>query len=174
MVADPADGGAQRAPAGQEGGMPAAPPSLEQAFDAGALYQLRAAVAAHASAAGLSPLRVYDVVTAAHEMAANSVRHGGGHGRLRLHTDDQALYCQVSDDGPIVGDRVSGQGPGQEPGGGDPSWPVQHGHGLWLIVQVADQFTIDHGPVGTTATACFAISPTLDAGNEIMAPQDEK
>jgi anti-sigma regulatory factor (Ser/Thr protein kinase) len=154
--------------------MPAAPPSLEQAFDAGALYQLRAAVAAHASAAGLSPLRVYDVVTAAHEMAANSVRHGGGHGRLRLHTDDQALYCQVSDDGPIVGDRAPAEGPGQEPGSGAPSWPVQHGHGLWLIDQVADQFTIDHGPVGTTATACFTISPTPDAGDETMAPQDEK
>jgi anti-sigma regulatory factor (Ser/Thr protein kinase) len=170
MVANPPDGQARRAPAGQEGGMPTAPPSLEQAFDVGALYQLRAAVAAHASAAGLSPLRVYDVVTAAHEMAANAVRHGAGHGRLRLHADDQALYCQVSDDGPIVGDRA----PGQEPGGGASSWPVQHGHGLWLIVQVADEFTIDHGPVGTTATACFTISPTPDAGNETMAPENEK
>ena len=73
---------------------------LEQAFDGDSLYALRSAVAAHASAAGLTRQRVYDVVTAAHELAANAVRHGAGHGRLRLWADGQALHCEVSDDGP--------------------------------------------------------------------------
>ena len=85
-------------PAG--GGSPAGPALLEQAFDSGSLYALRAAVAAHAAAAGLSRCRVYDVVVAAHELAANAVRHGAGHGRLRLRADGAFLYCQVSDDGP--------------------------------------------------------------------------
>ena len=77
-----------------------APPVLDQAFDGDSLYALRAAVAAHAAAAGLPRQRVYDVVTAAHELAANAVRHGAGHGRLRLWADGRSLHCQVSDDGP--------------------------------------------------------------------------
>ena len=143
--------------------MPASPPSLDQAFDADALHLLRAAVAAHASAAGLSPARVADVMIAAHEMAANAVRHGAGHGRLRLHRDSRALYCQVSDAGPAA--RDGKPRPGR---GGDPSWPVKHGHGLWMIGQLADQFSIHHGPAGTTATAGFSVSPPPDAGGEVQ------
>jgi hypothetical protein len=55
---------------------------LEQAFDRDSLYALRSAVAAHAAEAGLPRQRVYDVVVAdVHELAANAVRHGAGHGR---------------------------------------------------------------------------------------------
>src|SRR5579859_2195937 len=94
---------------------------LDQAFDRDSLYALRSAVAAHASAAGLTRQRVYDVVTAAHELAANAVRHGAGHGRLRLWADTQVLRCQVSDDGPD----------GQDTPGPDAAWNSGHGHGLW-------------------------------------------
>ena len=73
---------------------PFAPAPLEQEFDAGSLYALRSAVAAHAAAAGLSPARVYDAVAAAHELAANAVQHGGGHGRLLLlHAAGGVLTC---------------------------------------------------------------------------------
>lgn len=127
--------------------------SLEQDFGDGSLYALRSAVAAHAAAAGLPPGRVYDVVAAAHEMAANAVRHGAGHGHLRLQAADGVLTCQVSDDGPAA----SGQA--ESPGAGRTPWAAEHGHGLWVIEQVADQFTIDRGPAGTTATATFTLSP---------------
>ena len=100
---------------------------LEQAFDGDSLYALRPAVAAHAAEAGLPRQRVYDVVTAAHELAANAVRHGAGHGQLRLWADGQALHCQVSDDGPDT--------PGPD--------------GLWIIDQVADHVALDRGPAGT-------------------------
>jgi anti-sigma regulatory factor (Ser/Thr protein kinase) len=132
--------------------MPPRPARLEQDFDDGSLYALRSAVAAHAAAAGLPPSRVHDVVAAAHEMAANAVRHGAGHGHLRLQAADGILTCQVSDDGPVA--------PGQQdnPDGSAP-WRVEHSHGLWLIEEVADQFTIDRGPDGTTASATFALSP---------------
>src|SRR3984885_15889399 len=73
---------------------------LDQAFDGDSLSALRGGVAAHAADAGRPRQQVYDVVTAAHELAANAVRHGAGHGRLRLWADGQALHCQVSDDGP--------------------------------------------------------------------------
>ena len=35
---------------------------MDQEFDSGSLYALRAAVAAHAAACGLSRVQVYDVV----------------------------------------------------------------------------------------------------------------
>jgi anti-sigma regulatory factor (Ser/Thr protein kinase) len=128
------------------------PPLLEQDFDAGSLYALRSAVAAHAAAAGLPPGRVYDVVAAAHELAANAVRHGAGHGHLRLQATGGVLTCQVTD-GPAFASEDS------KPGAAAASWPAGHGHGLWLIGQVADQFTIDRGPAGTTATAAFTLRP---------------
>jgi anti-sigma regulatory factor (Ser/Thr protein kinase) len=139
-------GRADRSPA-QSGSLP-----LEQDFDAASLYALRSAVAAHADAAGLSSRRVYDITAVAHELAANAVMHGAGHGRLRLWTDGGFLYCQVSDDGP-------GGGAGQPASGAVP-WPVVYSHGLWLVGQVADRFRIDRGPAGTTVTARFALGPT--------------
>jgi anti-sigma regulatory factor (Ser/Thr protein kinase) len=137
---------------GLPGGTPPGAALLEQDFAAGSLYALRSAVAAHAAAAGLPPGRVYDVVAAAHELAANAVLHGAGHGRLRLRAADGVLACQVTDDGPAADSE------GENPGAGAP-WPAEHGHGLWLIGQVASQFTIDRGPAGTTATAVFTLRP---------------
>src|SRR5215469_14695229 len=72
---------------------------LDQAIDANSLYQLRASVAARAVQAGLPQRRADDLVIAAHELAANVVRHGSGHGRLRIWQHGQMLHCQVSDDG---------------------------------------------------------------------------
>ena len=137
---------------GSSGETPTGPAPLEQEFDARSLYSLRSAVAAHAAAAGLSPGQVYDVVLVAHELAANAVRHGAGRGRLRLQAADGLLTCQVSDDGPAAGS-------GDETAEYGTPWPVEHGHGLWVIGQVTDEFTIDRGPAGTTATAVFPFRP---------------
>ncbi len=99
----------------------------------------------------------------AHELAANSVVHGAGHGRLRLWAADGFLYCQVSDGGR---DGTADQ-PDQPasptrpalPGDGAAPWPVQHGHGLWLVGQLADRVDIAPGPAGTTTTARFPLGP---------------
>ena len=135
---------------GAGGSAPAGFTSLDQEFDAGSLYALRAAVAAHASEAGLTRQRVYDVVSAAHELAANAVRHGAGHGRLRLWADGQALHCQVSDDGPAH------QDPARQAAA---TWQSEHAHGLWIIDQVADQVRLDRATSGTTVTVIFHVSP---------------
>jgi anti-sigma regulatory factor (Ser/Thr protein kinase) len=130
-------------------------PDLDQGFDSGSLYALRAAVAAHAAAAGLPRLRVDDVVAATHELAANVVRHGAGRGRLRLWADGRLLRCQVSESVPAhrnTGDR--GQGP---------PWRTKPGHGLWLVGQFADQVSLDRTPGGTTATVTFLIPPPCPA-----------
>ena len=144
MASDHGQQAAGHEPAVTSGPPPAA--GLEQDFDAGSLYALRSAVAAHAAAAGLAPGRVYEAVAAVHELAANAVRHGAGHGRLRLWTDGQVLTCQVTDKG------ITPDGQGQHPPAQALPWPAEHAHGLWMVGQVTDQFTIDHGPAGTTAT----------------------
>lgn len=152
MTGDPG-----RCEAGRElpGGTPSRLTRLEQDFDAGSLYALRSAVAAHAAAAGLPPGRVYEVMAAAHELAANAVRHGAGHGRLRLQAADGVLICQVSDDGPAA----AGQDEKPE-ASREAAWQAEHGHGLWMIGQIATQFTIDHSSAGTTVTAIFTLCPS--------------
>jgi anti-sigma regulatory factor (Ser/Thr protein kinase) len=145
------EGRQQRLP--DSGTAPAGFTLLDQPFDGGSLYALRSAVTAHAAAAGMGRYQVYDVTAVAHELAANAVLHGAGHGRLRLWADDKYLYCQVSDDG--RGGSANGKG---EPDGLAP-WPAEHGHGLWLAHQIADQLSIRHGPDGTTATVRFLLSP---------------
>jgi anti-sigma regulatory factor (Ser/Thr protein kinase) len=132
-------------------------PLLDQAFDGDSLYALRAAVAAHAAQAGLPQDRADDLVVAAHELAANSVLHGPGHGRLRLWQHERALLCEVSDDGvpPAAAD-----GPGDGRGYNDHArWHSERGHGLWLVRQVADQASLHSGPGGTIATVSFTLPP---------------
>jgi anti-sigma regulatory factor (Ser/Thr protein kinase)/anti-anti-sigma regulatory factor len=120
---------------------------LDQAFDKNSLYPLRAAVAAHAAQAGLASGRTDDLVIAVHELAANAVRHGAGHGRLRVWKSDRALLCEISDDGLP-----------QPAGTGDATqWSTEPGHGLSLVRQVADQASLHSGPSGTLATISFAL-----------------
>ena len=144
------------------GAAPAGFTPLDQAFDAGSLYALRAAVAAHAAAAGLGKSQVYDVTAVAHELAANAVVHGAGHGRLRLWAAGGFLYCQVSDDGrdgPADHAAAQANQTAAAAGDGTAPWPAEHGHGLWLVRQVADHVGVGHGPSGTTATARFPLAP---------------
>lgn len=129
-------------------------PVLDQAFDGDSLYSLRAAVAAHASQAGMPEGRARDLVLATHELAANVVRHGAGHGRLRLWVTEDTVRCEVTDDGPP---KTAG---GTDAGTRDAAlWPVEPDHALWLIRQVADQASWYSGPSGTVATVSFRLGP---------------
>lgn len=131
------------------------PPVIDQVFDADSLYALRSAVAAHAAHAGLPDGRVGDLVLAVHELAANAVRHGAGHGRLRVWRTDSSLRCEVTDD-----DAPQAAGPGTAgTNPADAGWRVESGHGLWLIRQVADQSSWRTGPSGTVATISFTLGP---------------
>lgn len=118
------------------------PPALEQAFDGDSLYALRAAVAAHGSQAGLSEGRTRDLVLAVHELAANAVRHGAGQGRLRLWAAQDAVHCEVTDEG--------------TPGAADAArWQAEPGHGLWLVRRIADWASVQSGASGTVAAVIF-------------------
>jgi anti-anti-sigma factor len=131
---------------------------LDQAFDADSLYALRAAVAAHASDAGLPPGRADDLVIAVHELAANAVRHGAGHGRLRIRRSDQALLCEISDDGAPPPASAPEETANDTPDAAQ--WRTEPGHGLALVRQVADQTSLRSGPSGTLATISFGLAPS--------------
>jgi anti-sigma regulatory factor (Ser/Thr protein kinase) len=120
--------------------------ALEESFDAGTLPDLRRAVLAEAVAAGLAGDRASDVVLALHELAANAVRYGGGAGRLRMMVISGALHCQVSDAG-TGGRGLDTASP----------WPLQPGHGLWLVAGIADQVDFVSGRAGSEVTVTFAL-----------------
>jgi anti-sigma regulatory factor (Ser/Thr protein kinase) len=101
----------------------------EIAFDGDTLFGLRELVATSAGAAGLDALRTGDLVLAVHELATNSVRHGGGHGVLRMWHDSEAMVCEVRDGGRIEHPMAGRQRPVSDQLGG---------HGLWLINQLCD------------------------------------
>jgi len=122
-------------------------PLLDQEFDSGNLYALRAAVQAHAGQAGLSEDRASEVVLAVHELAANAIAHGAGRGRLRLWDLTGSLSCEITDAGT--------PGTTDSPETADP-WPTADGHGLWLVRQVADHLDLHSGPHGTRAVVTFA------------------
>ncbi len=141
---------------------------LDQRFDAGALYLLRAAVLAHAAATRMPEQRARDVVLAVHELAANVVQHGTGAGRLVMHIAAGTLRCTVEDPGTPAGPGHAGAGapdgltqPGSDRTAGP--WPYLPGHGLWLAREVADQMTVADLPAGSRVTAAFLLPDVGDA-----------
>lgn len=132
---------------------------LDREFDTDALAGLRKAVLGYATASGMPEDRAIDVMLAVHELAANAVRHGQGHGRLRIHVTACTLHCEVSDPGPSSRDGRAPDGTGgQAPrASGAVPWPVEQGHGLWLVHQAADHLRVTCGPHWTLITAVFAL-----------------
>ena len=133
---------------------------LDVTFDSGTLHALRAEVRVSVLRAGLPEGRAQDVVLAVHELAANSVRHGGGAGRLRIWKLAGSLQCQV-DDGDLLG--AADPGPShtglRSASGRRPvtSLPCVPGHGLWVVQQVADQVQSLSGPRGTSIMTTFGL-----------------
>jgi anti-sigma regulatory factor (Ser/Thr protein kinase) len=109
-------------------------------FEAGPLKELRSLVAGEAARAGLDERRAGEYVLAAHEVASNSVRHGGGQGSLRLWREGDVLLCEIRDAG-WIGDPLAGR---RRPA---PSAP--DGRGLWLANQLCDLVQIRSSPAGT-------------------------
>lgn len=93
------------------------------------LGAVRDRVTRHARATGLDPERVWELGLAVHEVAANSVRHGGGHGRLRLWHETAAVVCEVADAG-IIDDPLAGRR--------RPAPDEVDGRGLWLANNLCD------------------------------------
>ena len=128
---------------------PGQSPELTFGSSAGSLHALRAFVSRHAANAGLAAERVADFVLAAHEVAANSLRHGGGHGTLRIWRDGDALVCEVRDRGHISDPLVGRERPAAERGGGA---------GLWVANQLCDLVQLRSLPTGTVVRLHLSLS----------------
>jgi anti-sigma regulatory factor (Ser/Thr protein kinase) len=111
-------------------------------FDAEQLGSVRHLVIACGVEAGLTERRAGDAVLAVHELAANSVLHGGGAGRLRAWMEDGSLVFEVTDaghiDAPFVGRRR-------------PNPAQQRGRGLWMVNQLCDLVQLRSSDRGSAA-----------------------
>lgn len=135
-------GGAHHVATIFESDLPAAGPhASHRRFGREQLAAVRADVRARAARTGLPTDRTEDLALAVHEVAVNSVEHGGGTGELRIWEDERALVCEVRDPGriddPMVGRRL-------------PPWDGDGGRGLWLVNQLCDLVQIRSGGSGTT------------------------
>lgn len=109
-------------------------------YDASTLPAVRQAVREHAKRGGLDGTRIGHLVLAVHEAAANSVRHGGGRGILRIWRDGKALVCEVRDRGEISDPLIGRVRPQPKAGGG---------RGLWIINQLCDLVQVRSSGAGT-------------------------
>jgi anti-sigma regulatory factor (Ser/Thr protein kinase) len=108
-------------------------------FNAEMIDAVRRTVERHAARVGLDEPRREDLVLAVNEIASNSVRHGGGYGRLRVWAEDDSLICEIRDRG-----RIDAPLAGRErPAPGQPG-----GYGLWLAHQVCDLVQVRALPEG--------------------------
>jgi anti-sigma regulatory factor (Ser/Thr protein kinase) len=128
------------------GPLPEPPVATVFAFDGPRLAAARRFARVEATAAGLDDDRVLDLVLAVGELAANSIRHGGGRGTVRVWVETAAdgtelLVAEVADGGrlrdPLAGRR--------------PATPHQlGGRGLLMVHHLADLVRTSTGAGGTT------------------------
>jgi anti-sigma regulatory factor (Ser/Thr protein kinase) len=88
------------------------------------------------------------LVLAVREIAANSIRHGGGTGRLRIWVDGPSLVCELRDAGHISESMVGRLRPRPE---------SEDGRGVWLAHQLCDLVQIRSTPLGTVIRLHVAI-----------------
>lgn len=124
------------------GRFPRPPAELwEIPFVADDLYELRQLMSCWAVRESMSGDSADDLVLSVHEVATNSIRHGGGHGTLRLWRAGDSLVCEVEDEGGIEEPlRMGGSRPGTSP---------TESRGLWIANQLCDQVEIRSGSDGT-------------------------
>ena len=128
--------------------LPEPPDAAVLPFDAPRLCLARRSATEHARNAGMDEERVEDVTLAVGELAANSLRHGGGSGVLRMWTDADHWIGEVRDAGWIT-DPLAGRRPAS---------PTQlSGRGLLMVNHLADLVRTHTRPGETTIRAYFRL-----------------
>lgn len=127
-------------PAECDGPLDQPPPDATRLAYRAELAAVRTFAAACASAAGLMPDRIGDLVIAVSELAANTFRYTSAGGMLTVWTQAGELICQVQDTGHITDPLAGRRRPPPDTGGGQ---------GLWIVHQVCDLVEFRTGPDGT-------------------------
>jgi anti-sigma regulatory factor (Ser/Thr protein kinase) len=119
-------------------------------FDFGTLDRVRAAVREFAPGLGFDAAGILDLALVVSELAANSVRHGGGAGSFRLWRQGPRTVCEVRDRGVITDPLVGLRRPDFRKSTG--------GAGLWTVNQICDLVSIrSDAEHGTVVRAQFAV-----------------
>jgi anti-sigma regulatory factor (Ser/Thr protein kinase) len=132
--------GAGHVPAECDRPLPPPPASAETLEYETDLRQMRSLVADHAYRAGLPDERASNLVLAASEIAANTLRHCGGAGTVHIWHTEAEVLCQLHDQGWIT-DPLAGR---------TRHAPDARGHGLWVVNQVCDLAELRTSRGGTT------------------------
>jgi anti-sigma regulatory factor (Ser/Thr protein kinase) len=107
-------------------------------------------VASYARRAGLPDERLANLVLAASEVAANTLRHTGAGGTMHVWHTEEEILCQIQDEGWIT-----------DPLAGRVRRPAdERGHGLWVVNQMCDLAELRTGPAGTTIRLHMALGAT--------------
>jgi anti-sigma regulatory factor (Ser/Thr protein kinase) len=128
---------------------PASEPA-ELEFTWGDMPLVRRFVGELAREAGIVENRLADLVLAIHELATNSVRHGGGRGRMRVWREHSTFLCEVADAGHIA-DPLAGR---QRVPIGDSG-----GRGLWLVNQLCDLVQLRSSQGGNVVRVHMSLAP---------------
>lgn len=123
------------------------PAELE--FSRDDLGRVRRVAGELAREAGLEDPRLADLVLAVNELAANSMRHAGGRGRLRVWREEDTLLCEVADEGHIA-DPLAGRLRQAHGHGG--------GRGLWMVNHLCDLVELRSSRAGTVVRLHMSVS----------------
>jgi anti-sigma regulatory factor (Ser/Thr protein kinase) len=105
------------------------------AFGPSYLHLVRRRAADFARAAGLAPERAIDLKLAVGEAAANTLRHGGGLGKIALWRNGPGVIAEIRDSGRLANPLAGRRRPPPDATGG---------RGLWMIHQLCD--LVELGP----------------------------
>lgn len=96
------------------------------------------------------PERVGDAVLAVHELAVNSIVHGGGHGVLQIDETADSLVFTIED----------ADGTGTVPQVLRAEDHATSGRGLWIAQRLSDRLTIDAQATRTRVRLHLALART--------------
>jgi anti-sigma regulatory factor (Ser/Thr protein kinase) len=117
-------------------------------YGPGELSTLRAIVAGMAARHGMPQDMVEALVLSVREIAVNSIRHGGGSGRMRAWVERGSLVCELSDAGHIQESMVGRLRPRPDD---------ESGRGIWLANQLCDLVQIRSSSSGTVVRLHVAL-----------------
>ncbi|MFJ1709346.1 anti-sigma factor RsbA family regulatory protein [Kitasatospora sp. NPDC088346] len=126
-------------------------PDEALAFSTGGLTFVRERVTACAARHGLAGDRLRDLLLAATEVAANSIKYAGG-GSLRTWGEDGRVICEFRDSG-YLADPMAGRIM--------PTMDQVGGRGLWLAQQMCDLVQIRSSPESGTVLRLTMVADGL-------------
>ncbi len=125
-------------------------------YGPGDLSTLRAVMAGMAARHGMPYETIEALVLSVREIAVNSIRYGGGSGRMRAWVEGGSLVCELSDAGHIRESMVGRLRPRPDD---------ESGRGIWLANQLCDLVQIRSSSCGTVVRLHVAV-PSVPAVRE--------